>query len=361
MNALRQRTRRRRWPLVLLLLAGLLGAAELVTRAAGLVKLDGGVATAQQADFNAANMFESAPQAALSYRNRPLAEAQLGALSYRHDARGFRVTPAAGGGPIVAFLGDSTTYGLGLAEEQTLPAQTALALAGLGHTITPWNLGVCGYSTAQELLLYEAQREALAAAEVVVLVVFPNDFVRGVFRWDAELKLMYLDPLPLPHGLKSWLFRSALYRGLVSGLGRRLAARGELDPLNPDNHGPTLAALEQLAESVRRDGKRLLVAHLPAMERLDPYLFAEPVRLLAETCARLQIPYVDLLDDFLAEREVQIAAYEARGAPPVDAAQRAAFLSQYWLDPRDHHLNARATRLAAEALARALAPELAGR
>jgi len=48
-------------------------------------------------------------------------------------------------------------------------------------------------------------------------------------------------------------------------------------------------------------------------------------------------------------------AYEAKSGQKVTAAQRAGFLSQYWIvDPADHHLNAAANRLAAGALSQAV-------
>jgi len=381
----RRGRRRSRAGLALFLLVLLLVALELVVRVGGLVDLSRGVATEHQAAFNAANLFVAAQDAELSFSNRPLAGTVIDGIEYRHDEHGRRMMPATTAAPpdtdavgasgaahasgaagasgdaraTVAFFGDSTTYGLGVRAEESLPAQVAAALGG---AIVPLNLGTCGYGTAQEAALYAAQRAALADADVVVLVFFPNDFARGTFLWDSGLAVMYVDPLPLPFALKGWLWRSALYRAAVSRLGSSDAVRGAFDAANPENQALALEDVERFAALLRADGKRLLVAHLPAMEQLDPYLFEQPVSALAQTCARLGVSYVDLLPAFLAERERQIAAYEARGGAPVTPAQRRNILAQYWVDnPRDHHLNAAASRIAAVALADALAPLLPAR
>lgn len=357
------RRRRSRARLALLLLLFALLAGELAVRALDLVDVGGGAATPQQAQFNAAGMFAADDDAAVSYRNRPGASVVVDGVEYRHDARGWRELPpppAADGAPPaqVAFLGDSTCYGLGLPAADTLPAQVQAAVGG---RIRALNLGACGYTTAQEAALYLAEREALRDVRLVVLLVFPNDFAPGAFLYDEPLRALYVDPLPLPRAVKPWLFRSALYRGLVSWRGRAAQAEGAFDPLRPENHAVALDAVARLAAAVRADGKELLVAHLPAMERLDPYAFEQPLARLRARCAELGLPFVDLLEPFLAERERQAAEFEARGGTPAGAELRAGFLSQYWLvHPQDHHLNARANALAAGALARAVERALGG-
>lgn len=362
----RRRSAGSRVLLALLLLAGLLVSIEVVLRVGGFVQLDAGTATPAQAAFNAAGMFEASDDPELSYGSRPGAEASVGGTNYRHDARGFRIdapepgsgTPTAREAPEVAFLGDSTCYGLGLAAADALPAQTAAAMASTA-TIRALNCGVCGYGTAQEARLYEREFAGRPGVPVVVLVVFPNDFSRGTYFWDGGLHVMYVDPLPLPRGLKRDLWRSATYRALVSASTDRMKASGAFDPLVPGNADAPLAAVERLAAAVARDGRRLLVAHLPAMEALDPYAYAAPVERLARTCERLGVAYVDLLEGFLAERERQAAEYERKSGSTVGAELRRGFLSQYWIDdPADHHLNAAANRIAAAQLARAIEPLL---
>ena len=360
--------RKRRWRLAVVLLVLLLAALEITVRVAGLVRLDSGVATPHQNAFHAAGMFVSDDDEALSFRNRPDAVTEIDGVEYRHDERGWRTMPgpetdeaaalAAAAVP-VAFLGDSTTYGLGLPAGDTLPAQTAKAMGG---AILPLDLGVCGYGTGQEAELYAAQREQLKGVPLVVLVVFPNDFAPGTFSYDERLKLMYLDPTPLPRAVKDVLWRSALYRWVVSGWTDRRRAAGEFSPFIPEHWTPVLESVKRLSEQVAADGRKLLVAHLPAMERLDPYLFDDPIQALAAFCAREKIDYVDLLPAFLDERERQCALYLVQFHKPASAEQRRNFLSLYWVantpEYQDHHLNAAGNQIAAPFLARAIAAAL---
>jgi hypothetical protein len=362
--------RKRRWRLAVVGLVLLVAALEITVRVAGLVQLESGVATPHQNAFHAAGMFVSDDDDALSYRNRPNAVTEIDGVEYRHDERGWRMLPGpetdaaaavtAAAVP-VAFLGDSTIYGLGLPAADTLPAQVAQVMGG---AILPLDLGVCGYGTGQEAALYAAEREQLEGVPLVVLVLFPNDFGASTFRYDERLKLMYLDPTPLPRVLKDVLWHSALYRWVVSGWAMRQRAAGEWDPLDPAHWPPTLEMVKRLSELVAADGRRLLVAHLPAMERLDPYLFDKPVSELARFCARQKIDYVDLLPAFLDERERQCAVYLVKFQKPATVDQRTNFLSLYWLSNPpppavgDHHLNADGNRIAAPFLAKAIAAAL---
>lgn len=56
--------------------------------------------------------------------------------------------PPAGQGPLVAFLGDSLTAGLGLAAEEAWPAVLGAELERSGHPIRVLNAGVSGDTTA---------------------------------------------------------------------------------------------------------------------------------------------------------------------------------------------------------------------
>ena len=70
------------------------------------------------------------------------------------NALGFRgVEPPAEGTfeQRVLCLGDSNTFGRGVAEDETYPAQLAAELARRGTKAAVWNSGVCGYDTEQEL------------------------------------------------------------------------------------------------------------------------------------------------------------------------------------------------------------------
>jgi hypothetical protein len=249
----------------------------------------------------------------------------------------------------VAFLGDSTTYGFGLRAEDSLPARVARELGG---TIRPVNLAVCGYCTAQEVELYLAERDALEGVRIVVLVLFPNDFIPGVFIWDAPSRLLYVDPMPLPRALQRAFWRSALYRVVNTALAHRLRKHGHYSPHEPEHVQAVMDEIVRLADAVRADGRQLVVAHLPALEVLDPYSFEVEIERVARRCREIGVPFVDLLDGFLEERARAIGEWEARTGKPAPEEPVRHFLSRYWLVvPADHHPNAEALRVAARVLA----------
>jgi len=90
-------------------------------------------------------------------------------------------------GPVVIFLGDSLTAGLGLGEEQAYPARVAAKLAAQGKTVKVINAGVSGDTTAGGL----ARIDWLLRQHPDVLVVGlgGNDGLRGLPLADTEKNL----------------------------------------------------------------------------------------------------------------------------------------------------------------------------
>jgi len=340
-----------------LLALGLL-AAELALRGMGSRVAKGPATGELQKAFAAAGLLRTDPRPGLHYSNSPKRRVELSGRRTTHDGRGRRVTPGpfAQDAPAVVFLGDSTTYGLGVEDHETLPAQVAALLDG---AIRPLNLGVPGYNTAQELALYRSEREQLDDAPLVVLLYFPNDSIDAWF-WDEAHGVLYYDGLPLPAALKRSLRKSALYRAVASAHARSQKAAGRLESERPQNMDKSMAALAQLAQACRDDGRQLLVAHLPAFVSLDPYLGAGQVARLEAQCRELGLPFIDLLDAYLAEREATLAAKARRRKPIPDSARRH-YLERFWvLEGVDSHPNVEGYGIAAEALARAVAQQLGG-
>ena len=90
-------------------------------------------------------------------------------------------------GPVVIFLGDSLTAGLGLDEEQAYPARVAAKLAAQGKTVKVINAGVSGDTTAGGL----ARIDWLLRQHPDILVVGlgGNDGLRGLPLADTEKNL----------------------------------------------------------------------------------------------------------------------------------------------------------------------------
>src|SRR5262249_13952739 len=81
----------------------------------------------------------------------------------------------------ILCLGDSTTYGQGVAEEDTIPACLEAELARLSppgsRRVRVVNGGVRGYGTKQELDLLEEVGPAIEP-DLVLLLWYPNDLER---------------------------------------------------------------------------------------------------------------------------------------------------------------------------------------
>lgn len=107
-----------------------------------------------------------------------------------HGFRGpeFHVRKPAGFYRIVV-LGDSFVFGHGVDQEHTFPSQLQNALAMQIQSVEVINLGISGYSTDQELLLFREFGAALGA-DLVVLVVCDNDFQANTedFAYGAYYK-----------------------------------------------------------------------------------------------------------------------------------------------------------------------------
>jgi acyl-CoA thioesterase-1 len=90
-------------------------------------------------------------------------------------------------GPVVVFLGDSLTAGLGLGEEQAYPARVGAKLAAQGKTVKVINAGVSGDTSAGGL----ARIDWLLRQHPDVLVVGlgGNDGLRGLPLTDTEKNL----------------------------------------------------------------------------------------------------------------------------------------------------------------------------
>ncbi|MBU0980303.1 MAG: SGNH/GDSL hydrolase family protein [Nanoarchaeota archaeon] len=131
------------------------------------------------------------PHCYLGWYNRPSSETisydlDSGLYTARHNAVGFR-------GPEVynttvsraLAFGDSQTYGLYLSEAETIPRR----LQGLTGVET-LNLGVIGYSTDQELVLYESLKGNLEH-DIVIVFFYINDLNGNIQRMQHGLQKPY--------------------------------------------------------------------------------------------------------------------------------------------------------------------------
>jgi lysophospholipase L1-like esterase len=187
----------------------------------------------------------------------------------------------------VAALGDSVTFGDGIAPRQAYPQVLESLLAARGLPIEVMNVALPGWSTRQQRLAYE----------------------RIVRRYEVDLVLLGVclnDVTELFHNLRpppAWLVglhrRSALVRRVLDAQGQEVRSVEELfrdDARARLKVDLFLAELRDLAASVRADRTRLVVLVFPFAFQLQPDAPSPVVqRRIREGCAQAGLHCVDTL------------------------------------------------------------------
>ncbi len=275
----------------------------------------------------------------------------------RTNSLGFRAPEfdphRSGRGLRVLCLGDSNTFGNGVSQDDTYPAQLQILLASrlAGGAAEAINAGIGGYGMAQEVDLL-TRMAPLLAPDVVTIGFYLNDLgdaVRGsseILDETGEVKRRGLKRLT-PYRLIYLLKRSRLIT-LVYWRYRLLRSGSERDPLHQVLLGRTPPALE---ESWRRIEATL--------SRARDFARARGFRLIVFPVPTGQ----EFLEDRPGEqyRSRFIGLAEWLGIEHFDPTPRmkelgGAFDSYFitW----DGHINARTHRLIAESLCDLLAPAI---
>lgn len=239
----------------------------------------------------------------------------------------------------IAVLGDSFTFGEGANDHETYPAQLEQILSsrmGPGR-VEVINAGVLGMGTAEEAVYYDLWVKQFHP-HLVILSVFwndvDNDFHRNLFFLDATGKVVPRGNARLSAEYRrlQWIGRLAnalpgyaylaqhshllnlLRRLYHETIVRRLQVTSADDAgVNPSanefeyfrREGPRFLAGEVswLRDRVEESGARLAVVFVPARESVYPSDLASDearqksaaiIRVLAEVCARKEIPFADL-------------------------------------------------------------------
>lgn len=226
----------------------------------------------------------------LGWKPRPGARFTVAGALTTIDARGFRGQAApADPGPArtrVLLLGDSVTFGYGVADEQTFASLLGAERGGFEVA----NLAVPGYGVDQSLRRYELVGRLWRPQVVVLNLCVHNDLadiMLPVFLYDGQHPKPYFTltggelELHDEHLQLGWLARLRLRLSERSVLYRHLARR----PLAEEPAGPTehwterrrkavldgaaaeelmVALLLRLRREVESDGARLVLAFHPS-------------------------------------------------------------------------------------------------
>lgn len=241
----------------------------------------------------------------------------------------------------VAMLGDSITYGHGLAGPETIPSQLE---AMLDHSSTPaevLNFGVPGYSIIQEA---EQVRVSVLGFEpdLAILLVCLNDWDAVTLEFqallatrDSRMRFLSLFDRPDASRVTRWLYRSHLVRlteyqirrhvnGLGPGWGRY--------QLGPDNELPAIqssvlrrytdssfypAHFERLSRVLATQGIPLLVMLAPWNVEGGDEHYAERLAELTALCTGSLCTLVDFLAKVRNDRGIRFESEEVYGADQV--------------------------------------------
>lgn len=260
--------------------------------------------------------------------------------------------PAPGALRILA-IGDSVTFGMGVAQEKTYPRQVESLLGGeLGIPVEVLNMGMPGYNTVHQL----AQLRELGLAlqpKVVVLGFLYNDVQPSSAQQRAprsreEQSLLRKTRSAINAGTL-WLKKNSLFFAWLTprlgmllrplgfkGFGQVGEVKDKYVDSNPQWRGVQQALLEMQRLTAER-GIELVVMIIPAMAKFDDatYPVKEYHQAVAAFCRDSGIRHLDLLPAFWG----------------LDG-------TRFWIHATDGHPNAEGQRIIAEALAGYLAPLL---
>ncbi len=272
------------------------------------------------------------------------------------NSRGLRdreVAPAKPPGTVrILVLGDSFTYGSGVAGEETFPKRLeGLLAAQAGARVEVINAGVSGYGTVHEAAFLRAEGWDYEP-DLVILQVFPqNDLDDNLEPYDREvvdgtLRVRTAPPegvAPLRRLQAAVRARSHAYR-LLGDRYHFLRIRFGLEQSYTASLGvylrfpservtagweATRSELRDIVEMGRERSRPVLVVHAPALAALDAdqaAAFANfyrvdpkeldwdlPGRMLAVQCAALSVPYYDLTGRFRATGRARELYYAHNG------------------------------------------------
>jgi lysophospholipase L1-like esterase len=257
--------------------------------------------------------FEHVPNARVLFPSVRVDETTTAPWEVRIDANGLRSNGRASS-PAPELrgicLGDSTMFGVGLDDHETIPAQISdLVSHGLGRRFECLNFGVSNYTTAQEVAFFRPKDALTHDPSVVVLGIFTNDFKASPGRirvLDRSLQLVSPDAAAWPatalQELHLWRIGATAilaFRDQLRDLG--LYPQTNAKPLEADQIEAVYGALDDLRSLLEPRAIPLVIVLFPRDWQLDAQDRAaatERQRVSKAYCRRHGIPCIDLLDHY---------------------------------------------------------------
>jgi len=210
-------------------------------------------------------------------------------FSVTTDSRGFRLTPNSAAAPrTVLFLGDSCTFGLGVDDDETVPAQVQNGL----HGVQVINAGVPGYTAYQGNVLLKELAPELDPDVAVITFGFNDDL-----QWDNRSDLEHAETIVAQRsGLLARIRFIDLLRTILPG-------RGSEEPENPRPRLTDEEFEEQIRAMVRwsreHEIEPVLMAWPMAAQTVEPGASSKQ-RVLERVAAAEGVRLVSLVHVFRA-------------------------------------------------------------
>jgi hypothetical protein len=275
-----------------LLFVCVVAVCALVVEAMVRVFIDKGVSYELEMWKYATNVKERDRRPDQGHRHGANRHASLMNVDVRTNSQGFR-GPAIGeqaapGVARIAFVGDSTTMGWGVAEKETFAHQVIDVLAKQGRKVDGFNEGVGNWNTTQELTNFR-DTGARMKPDIIALTYFIN---------DAEPIPTYPEESWLDLHSAAWIVLNYRIDAVIRTFGERPDWKKYYRDLYKDDAQgwqATQKAIAGFAETSKMIGAKIVVFHLPELRELKPYPFAEVTAKVGMAVEANGMPFVDLL------------------------------------------------------------------
>ena len=237
----------------------------------------------------------------------------------------------------IVLTGDSFTFGNGVPDEDTIPAQLGRPLAAANRPAEVINAGVPGFNLENVVNWVESRLLELEP-DVLVYIFFSNDVCSSKRASEVPADAV-IDPFhdfPLGSAFLQWtgVRASGLMRAF--GVERDSGYVASICRLHRETGEPRMReGFARLRDLCEEHDIRLLIADHPFMLRVDRNPFQEIDSAAARISEELGIEFLDLGDAF---------------APDED-------LTAYWVNPFDSHPNRASHERTAALLAEVLLAE----
>jgi hypothetical protein len=276
----------------LLLFVCVVAVCALVVEAMVRVFVDKGVSYELEMWKYATDVKERDRRPDQGHRHGANRHASLMNVDVRTNSQGFR-GPAIGeqAAPDVAriaFVGDSTTMGWGVAEKETFAHQVIDVLAKQGRNVDGFNEGVGNWNTTQELTNFR-DTGARMKPDIIALTYFIN---------DAEPIPTYPEESWLDLHSAAWIVLNYRIDAVIRTFGERPDWKKYYRDLYKDDAAgwqATQKAIAGFAETSKTIGAKIVVFHLPELRELKPYPFAEVTAKVRKAVEANGMPFVDML------------------------------------------------------------------